>query len=165
MYCRDCGNEVGTNAVACPKCGADPRTEKNFCPSCGTATNANQVMCINCGASLAVAKTSVVAHTAAQDNSKTVAIVAHLTVIGWIIALILNSQNKSEFGSFHIRNMLGLIIFNFIGIFTIPLFLIGWIIMIFNFVVWLISFINAINNKTEPLLVYGSLFQGWFKGM
>lgn len=162
MYCRNCGNEISDNAVACPKCGANPRAEKNFCPNCGTATNANQVMCTNCGASLAIAGTNT---GAAQDNSKTVAIVAHLTLIGWIVALIINNQNKSEFGSFYLRQMLGLLILNVIGYFTIPVFFLGFLVILFAVVLWFISFINAINNNTKPVPIVGETFQRWFKGM
>ena len=161
MYCRNCGNEVSDNAVACPKCGYNPRTEKNFCPNCGVATNPNQVMCTNCGASLAVAGVPAIA----QDNSKTVAIVAHLTFIGWIIALILNNQNKSQLGSFYIRQVLGIILMALVGSFTVWLFFIGLIILIFTFVMWLISLINAINGKMTPIPVVGEMFQNWFKGI
>lgn len=158
MYCRNCGSQINDNAIACPKCGANPRTEKNFCPACGIATNANQVLCINCGASLAPA-------TATQENGKTVAIVAHLTFIGWIVALIINNQNKSEFGSFYLRQMLGLIILDVIGAFTVWLFFIGLLIIIFAVVMWIISFINAINNKATPVPVVGATFQKWFSGI
>ena len=43
-------------------------------------------------------------------DGKTKAIVAHITLIGWIIALVLNSQQKDEYASFYIRQMLELII-------------------------------------------------------
>ncbi|MEM9648547.1 MAG: YtxH domain-containing protein, partial [Bacteroidota bacterium] len=35
------------------------------------------------------------------ESGKTVAIIAHLTLIGWIIAIIMNSSNKTEVGSFY----------------------------------------------------------------
>lgn len=41
-------------------------------------------------------------------DGKTKAIVAHITWIGWIIALILNSSEKDEIASFFIRQLLGL---------------------------------------------------------
>ena len=159
MYCRNCGTEISHNAIACSKCGANPRTEKNFCPSCGVSTNGNQVLCINCGASFVSQNSAAGSAANVQNNSKTVAIVAHLTIIGWIIALILNNQNKTEFGSYYVKQMLGLFIF------TIEFFFIGLILLIFNFAVWLMSFINAINNRTKPMPVYGTMFQRWFKGM
>jgi len=161
MYCRNCGQEISINAVACPKCGANPHTEKNFCSNCGVTTNTTQVMCVQCGASLALpAKAS-----SEEDNSKTVSILAHITFIGTFVALIMNNQKKTEFGSFYVRQTLGLLILNLIGFFTVEIFFIGLIILVFDFVVWIISLVNAINNKTTPIPVYGNMFQKWFKGL
>ena len=52
MYCKNCGNELNENAVACLKCGCDPKKGNNNCPSCGVETNPNQVICVKCGGSL-----------------------------------------------------------------------------------------------------------------
>ena len=38
-------------------------------------------------------------------NSKAKAILAHITIIGWIIALILNMKDKDEFTSFYVRQL------------------------------------------------------------
>ena len=35
-----------------------------------------------------------------SDNGKTVAIIAYITVIGWIIALVMNNKDKTELGSY-----------------------------------------------------------------
>jgi len=56
-------------------------------------------------------------------NSKNIAILAYLTPFGWLLALILNGSNKDEFSSFHIRQMLGLIV---------AAFVLGWISRFFN---------------------------------
>ena len=45
---------------------------------------------------------------------KVVALVSYLTIIGWIVALILNSNNKSDLGSFHVRQSLGIILTGFV---------------------------------------------------
>ena len=42
------------------------------------------------------------------ESGKTVAILAHITFLGWIIAIIMNSSNKTELGSFYIRQTLGI---------------------------------------------------------
>ena len=57
---------------------------------------------------------------------KTIAIVAYLTIIGWIIALVMNNNNKSEFASFHIRQSLGIILLGVAGRIVGELPLIGW---------------------------------------
>ncbi len=48
--------------------------------------------------------------TEISKDGKNVAIIAHLTLIGWVIALIMNNGNKTELGSFYIRQVLGIII-------------------------------------------------------
>lgn len=50
----------------------------------------------------------------ANINDNTVGVVAYITLIGFIIAIVLNSNKEGEekkFGAFHIRQALGLIIF------------------------------------------------------
>ena len=96
------------------------------------------------------------------ESGKTVAIVAHLTIIGWIIAIIMNSSNKTELGSFYIRQVLGIILVGFVlGI--IPVVnLIGWI---FPLILWIISLVGAINGTQKPVFLVGEYFQNWFKGL
>lgn len=52
MYCRNCGNEMNSEAVVCVKCGVPAGKGKNYCPNCGAETNPEAVICVNCGASL-----------------------------------------------------------------------------------------------------------------
>lgn len=96
------------------------------------------------------------------DSGKTVAIIAHLTLIGWIIAIIMNSSNKTEIGSFYIRQILGIFLLGFVlGI--IPVInLIAWI---FPVILWIISLIGAINGKQKPVFLVGEYFQNWFKSL
>jgi hypothetical protein len=69
-------------------------------------------------------------------DGKTKAIVAHITLIGWIIALVLNGQEKDEYAAFYIRQMLGLIIISAIGSFIPFVNLVLWIAV---FVFWIMS--------------------------
>jgi len=63
-------------------------------------------------------------------NGKTVAIIAHITFIGWIIAIIMNSNNKTEIGSFYVRQMLGvfliMIVCSFIPFLNFIAWILGW---------------------------------------
>ena len=43
-----------------------------------------------------------------MEQNKNAAIVAYLTIIGSVIAIFMNSENKSSFASFHIRQALGI---------------------------------------------------------
>lgn len=65
MYCKNCGNEVIENAIACLKCGMSPKSEKNFCGECGTATNPKQIVCTSCGVSL---KSNIFNELTTQSN-------------------------------------------------------------------------------------------------
>lgn len=96
------------------------------------------------------------------ESGKTVAIIAHLTLIGWIIAIIMNNGNKTEIGSFYIRQVLGIMLLGFVlGI--IPVVnLIAWI---FPFVLWIVSLIGSINGTQKPVFLVGEYFQNWFKSL
>ncbi|APY12777.1 hypothetical protein BWZ22_05890 [Seonamhaeicola sp. S2-3] len=87
--------------------------------------------------------------------------IAHIHLIGWIIALIMNSNNKTELGSFYIRQMLGLVLLSFLGI--IPI--IGWILLIVIFVAWVMSLVNALGGKMKPTFLLGDKFQEWFSSL
>lgn len=94
-------------------------------------------------------------------DGKTKAIVAHITLIGWIVALVMNSQQKDEFASFYIRQMLGLIILNFVWI--IPV--LGWIVGILVLILWILSIIGAASGEQRLVPVVGKWFQDWFKSL
>ena len=59
MFCRNCGNEVDDNAVACMKCGHNPKVGSTHCPNCGVTVEPGQIVCVKCGGSLAAAGASV----------------------------------------------------------------------------------------------------------
>jgi len=94
-------------------------------------------------------------------DARTKAIVAHLTFIGWIVALVVNSNNKDEYSTFFLRQTLGIYLVGMI-ISWIPV--IGWVAGIVMFAFWLLSFVYAIQGemKTIPL---GEYFQDWFRGL
>ena len=99
--------------------------------------------------------------TLSEGGGKGVAIIAHLWWIGWIIALIMNNGNKTELGSFYIRQTLGIFILSLLSF--IPV--IGWVIGLATIVLWVISFIGAIGGNQKPLPVLGDKFQEWFKSI
>jgi len=95
-------------------------------------------------------------------DGRTKAIVAHITIVGWIIALIINSNDKDEFASFYIRQLLGLYLAGFI-LSIIPG--IGWILALVVFVFWILSLLGAIQNEKKEVPVAGNYFQEWFSGL
>jgi len=95
-------------------------------------------------------------------DGKTKAIVAHITWIGWIIALVVNSSEKDEIASFYIRQLLGLYLFSIVVSFIPFINFLGWLITL---VFWIMSLIGAVNGEQKELPVVGKLFQDWFKGI
>lgn len=101
-------------------------------------------------------------------DDKTKSIVAHLTIIGWVIALILNQQEKGPNTSFYLRQMLGLTIIAILGslvfaFIPIPFLGTAWSILIL--ILWVLSLLGAIGDTQKPLPVVGDMFQQWFKGI
>lgn len=95
-------------------------------------------------------------------DGKTKAIVAHITWVGWLIALIINSSEKDEIASFYIRQLLGIYLFSIVISFVPLVNIVGWIIA---FVFWILSLIGSINGEMKETPVVGKYFQDWFKGI
>ncbi len=104
-----------------------------------------------------------------SSEGKTRAIVAHITIIGTIIAIVQNKP-KDEFASFYIRQMLGLFIIGIV-INIITRILPPSLGMIFSLlglgvlVLWILSLIGAINGEKKPTPGVGQMFQDWFKSL
>jgi uncharacterized membrane protein len=99
---------------------------------------------------------------AENDQSKTVAIVSYITLIGWIIALIMNQSKKTDLGSFHIRQALLIYIVGII-LWWVPV--VGWLLNIAVFVFWIMGLVYAAQGQKKEVPVLGSLAQNWFKGL
>ena len=101
-------------------------------------------------------------------DPKTRGIVAYITLIGWVIALVTNNP-KDEQTSYHLRQMLGIMILGFAGSIAGVIPILGLIIvpivMIASFILWVIGLISAIEGSRKPVPFVGEYFQDWFKGM
>ncbi len=101
-------------------------------------------------------------------NEKTIGIIAYLSLIGWIIAFVMHNGNKTEYGAFHLRQMLGILIvgilLNVIGS-VVGIAILAYILQGASFVLWLLGFIGAIQGEKKLVPVLGSQFQDWFKGI
>jgi len=96
-------------------------------------------------------------------DPKTKAIVAHITIIGWIIALVINnSEQKDEFTSYYLRQLLGIYLAGFI-LSLIPV--LGMIITIIFIVFWIMSLIGAVQGEIKETPWVGAYFQDWFKSL
>jgi uncharacterized membrane protein len=100
-------------------------------------------------------------------NGKAKAILAHITIIGWVIALILNMNNREEFASYYIRQYLGIMIAALLGNLVLSM-ISGTLAMIWGIIVlviWVMSLVGAISGKQNEAPVIGHFFQEWFKGL
>jgi len=102
-------------------------------------------------------------------DAKVKAIISHITIVGWIIALVINSGKKEEFASFYIRQNLGLILAAIALSIIITIPWIGWLIggvgYIILFVFWLMSLIWSVSDEMKPVPWLGNQFQEWFKNL
>ena len=178
MYCKNCGNEINPNAIVCLSCGCDPKKWNKYCNNCGVETNSEQIICIKCGSSL-----NNQSHL--SDDDKNVAIIAYLTLIGFIVALIQHSNNKTRLGAYHLRQVVGFMCTGIgfgilIGVLALPMLGMGYrsiaqyavFIAIISFIISIvlsicviISLVNAVNGKAKPAPIFGKLYEKWFGSM
>lgn len=102
------------------------------------------------------------------ENGKSIAIISYILLVGVLIALSMNSENKNQFASFHIRQGMGLTItFIVLGV-SISSFenvLVAVPMWIFISVLTVYGIFTAATGQTTPLPLLGSLFQKWFKSI
>jgi uncharacterized membrane protein len=102
------------------------------------------------------------------EKGKTAAITSYILIVGVLIAMSMNAEDKNSFAAFHIRQALGLsltfislglIISNFDSMMiSVPM----WI---FVSVLWTYGIFSAIKGETKPLPLLGSFFQKAFKSI
>jgi uncharacterized membrane protein len=99
------------------------------------------------------------------EEGKTAAITSYILIVGVLIALSMNSENKNTFASFHIRQALGLTItFLSLGLIVsnFDSLMISATMWIFVSILWTYGFFTAIKGDMKPLPLLGNLFQKAF---
>ena len=107
---------------------------------------------------------------ATGGEDKTVAILAYITLIGFIVAIIVHMNKKTKLGAFHLRQMLGFILTSiavmFCGIILAFIPILGWLSMLALWasmlVLWILGLVAAINGEMKHVPVVGPLYQKWF---
>lgn len=103
-----------------------------------------------------------------MEQNKNAAIVAYLTIIGSVIAIFMNSENKSSFASFHIRQALGIFLTFFALGYPIGYFdswMISFAFYVFFFILWIFGFLGALNNEEKKVPLLGDFYQNLFKSL
>ena len=99
------------------------------------------------------------------------AMLAYVPVVGWLYVFLL--QRKSALAVFHLRQSIGLFIFLVaaVVVWAVVAWLVAWIpyaaaisvasftmvilAYIFGVIAWLMGVINALNNQSKPLPIFG----------
>jgi len=114
-------------------------------------------------------KTTETSSNATVEEGKTIAIIAYLTIIGLIIAFVMNNDKNNEFAKYHIKQSLGIALTGFaLGIVgVIPI--LGWIISLVGSLLilfmWIMGLINALNGNEKPVPILGEKYLEWFKNI
>jgi hypothetical protein len=115
-----------------------------------------------------------------SDEDKTVAILAYITLIGFIIAIVQHSSNKTKLGAYHLRQAVGFMITGIamsiilvlialpmlsmrtsVADYALFIYLISFVIWIGLLVCLIISIINAASGRLKPAPIFGRLFEKW----
>jgi uncharacterized membrane protein len=103
-----------------------------------------------------------------KADPKLISIVSYLTIVGWIVAMILNNP-KSELASFHIRQSLGILMLGTLARFVhfVPFGgdLAATVGGVLTLVLWIIGFLAALQGEQKIVPVLGEAFQDWFKAL
>lgn len=102
-------------------------------------------------------------------EGKNTAIIAYCTLIGLLVAFIMNSSKKNPLASFHIKQSAGL------ALTGLTLYLIGkvpYIGGVLNFlglailvIMWIMGLMNAINGVEKPVPILGNNYKELFKNL
>jgi uncharacterized membrane protein len=102
------------------------------------------------------------------QDGKMIAIISYITVIGTLIAFIMNQNKHNYFAAFHIRQAIGIftvgLLVNFISRYTNIDFL-DTILGIGVFILWIIGLIGAIKGEEKVVPLLGVQFQEWFRNI
>jgi uncharacterized membrane protein len=101
-------------------------------------------------------------------DAKTTAIIAYMTIIGTVIAIFMNQENKNEFTSFHIRQALGIFISFFLLGYFISYFdswMVSGAFYLFYFILWIYGFTGTLQGELRVVPLVGEYFQNWFKNL
>ena len=99
---------------------------------------------------------------AKSNNGVLVGVLSYITLIGWIVALILNLNGRTSLGSFHIRQALFLGLVSMVLMF-IPV--IGWFLQVVVLIFAIMGIIYAAQGKETELPLIGATAQKLFKGL
>lgn len=112
------------------------------------------------------------------QEDRTAAILSYITILGFIVAIVIHSGQKTAIGAFHLRQVLGMIIIGIavsaaaavsavmMAVIPVigPLFAMAiWgCLWLGGLALWLIGLIAAIQGRQTPVPLIGPAIQKWF---
>jgi uncharacterized membrane protein len=102
------------------------------------------------------------------EEGKQTAIISYITIIGTIIAILMNNEKKNTYASFHIRQSLGIF-----GLWFALGYFVGYFdnwgatsgFYLFIFILWIYGFIGATQGEQRTIPIVGEFFQKLFKNL
>jgi uncharacterized membrane protein len=101
-------------------------------------------------------------------EGKTIAIISYITIIGTIIAFVMNNDKKNSFASFHIRQAIGIYLLFFLINLLTRYGGMGWFDNFLYFIVLVflvIGIVGAVQEEEKKIPFLGDQFQEWFKNI
>jgi uncharacterized membrane protein len=109
------------------------------------------------------------AAAASATEDKTVAILSYITLIGFIAAIFIHQNNKTQLGAFHLRQVLGMVVTAAAGAVCGVVPILGWIVWFLVccvlFVFWVLGLLAAVKGEMRPVPLLGEHYQKWFAGV
>jgi len=107
-------------------------------------------------------------NTNTVKDGKTIAIISYITIIGLIIAFVMNQNKKNYFASFHIRQAIGIALLDLVISMVanyMNLGIIGNILGLGALALSIIGIIGAVQGEERKIPFLGDQFQEWFKSI
>lgn len=100
-------------------------------------------------------------------SSKVTSILSYFGLIGWLIAFF--AGTKDDKSIYHLRQGFGLFLITFVFAIVIQILLrvseslalVGTVLWLFLFVLFILGLINAIKEEKKPLPIVGKSFEGF----
>ena len=96
-----------------------------------------------------------------EGDANIVGVIAYLTPLGFLIAIFLNWHSRTYLGAYHLRQMMGLLLFTVLLSFVPYVQWVAWLIL---FVLSVFGVSNAARKQMKPVPILGQYFENWFKG-
>jgi len=107
-------------------------------------------------------------NTNTVKDGKTIAIISYITIIGLIIAFVMNQNKKNYFASFHIRQAIGIALLDLVISMVanyMNLGIIGTVLGLGALALSIIGIIGAVQGEERKIPFLGDQFQEWFKSI